>query len=332
MYESFKHPKAKILIGVQFDDKLPALLTYAKHFAKLFKARLRLTHVSDVFNAYPWSQLYPSGYVSPTLIKAMEEQAEEEAQNKMRQVVNEHFANDPVQPETQCLTGLVADSLDADARLSRSSLVMVAVKERSYKLMPRGFSTVLSLMAHSKVPVMVIPAEAKPPQEGTPLKLLFCDDLKPHSQAGIGLALDIIAGISYGELHHVHFHEKDQSDVEAMAQDIQQMMSMGRIPFDDKFSSAKLVDQIKAYIEQKMLGRLGDAKLIVEENGGTYFNRIYFGDVADQLTRCIEEVNPDLVIFGRHELVHRKPLGIGKLPFYAMLNVGKPIIVAPPHQ
>jgi hypothetical protein len=108
------------------------------------------------------------------------------------------------------------------------------------------------------------------------------------------------------------------------------MMSMGRIPFDESFSSTILADQTKAYIEQKMAARLGDAQLLVEENGGSYSAKVYFGEVTEQLARCVDEIKPDVVIFGRHELVHRKPFGIGKLPFYSMLNVGTPLIVAPP--
>ena len=59
----------------------------------------------------------------------------------------------------------------------------------------------------------------------------------------------------------------------------------------------------------------------------TYESRVVVGDVFEGITSTEEDYSPDIVAFGRHKTLHRRPLGIGRVPFHAMLNLAVPILV-----
>ncbi|MGE0174281.1 MAG: universal stress protein [Oligoflexales bacterium] len=328
MYERFKKPNAKILVGTSFEDTGSHLHEYAKNFSDLLEAKVRLTHVNDVVLSHAWGQVYPSGYYDPALLKALEQEAKADAEKQLGDIARRNYPP-RYEVETSCLTGLIADTLDADARTSHSSVILVGLAERSYRYIPKGLSTALSLMSSSHLPVIAVPHNVTSVRESNSINLVVCDDLHEHSFAAITTAVELAAALKNANVFHLHVHKESQDRVKKTARHILELMDLGRIPLDKEFSAERFFTETKTKIRQKLESRIGDARLVIEENGGRYLPEVLFGNVAENLKNYTEETRPDMLVFGRHELLHKKPLSIGKLPFYSITQLGIPILVAP---
>jgi nucleotide-binding universal stress UspA family protein len=328
MYDKFKQPDVKILAATSFEDSESNLLAYAKSMKDALGAKVRLTHVNDVVLSHAWGQVYPSGYYDPTLLNILEKEAKQEAEKQLDELTLSYFQADKA-VETACMTGLVADALDADARTSRSSLILVGLAEKSYRFMPKGLSTTLSLMSTAHVPVLAVPSDVKQVRQGKSVNIVICDDLYEHSFSAVTTAVELAVGFKNANVYHLHVHKESPERIRKTARHIQELMDLNRLPFNKSFNAETFLADTQAKIRQKLESRMGDAKLIIEESGGKYTSEVLFGDVQENLKAYAESKRPDMIVFGRHEVLHKKPLGVGKLPFYTMTQLGVPVMVAP---
>jgi hypothetical protein len=59
-----------------------------------------------------------------------------------------------------------------------------------------------------------------------------------------------------------------------------------------------------------------------------YQEHVGYGQVKDCLQNVVNEIDPHVIVLGRHQSIHRKPLGIGKLPLNSIIYSEIPVIIA----
>ena len=160
---------------------------------------------------------------------------------------------------------------------------------------------------------------------------MYGDDLSSHSVPGLSAAIEMAVGLGDSEVHQVHICRSSQEEMSRGAQKIMEMMNLNEIPFIDGFAPDAIEQRTEQTIKDKMQKRVGDASLVFSREGGcTLSQHVRFGsDIKGELQSLCDQIDPDIVVFGRHELIHRKPFGIGQVPLTAMLNLKKPVVIAP---
>jgi nucleotide-binding universal stress UspA family protein len=92
-------------------------------------------------------------------------------------------------------------------------------------------------------------------------------------------------------------------------------------------------DMIKA-LENSFLERLKQRVQGAEERlqkaGGTFhFEVRRCGDVRDELERSADQFDADIVVFSRHQKIHRRPFLVGRVTYQAMLSQKRGVMVVP---
>lgn len=327
MFESFKKGHLKFLVGVCFDNRNENLLSYAIRMAEKTGAKLRLTHVVGPGAEFSWVSSVYGGSVYQPLAKEIQEQRFKESYEQLMDLAGKVKGLGSV--ETNIAMGTPPEVLDADAVASGASLILVGTRINRAKFLPKGFSTSLSLMTHASRPVMTVPDDVRPVRGAGNLRILYADDLTDHSRDALTVGFEMAYGLENTDFYHLHVCEVEEEDLRETQEKMSEMMVMERIPYDENISKSDPIGKARSKIKEKMDQRLGGVKFLLQAAGCNYFQKVHFGDVQEQLHKAVEEIDPDLLVFGKHSFLHRKPFGIGKLPFAAMLSQNRPIVIAP---
>ncbi|MBI2603592.1 MAG: universal stress protein [Deltaproteobacteria bacterium] len=327
MFESFKKGHLKFLVGVCFDDRNEKLLSYAMKLAEKTGAKLRLTHVVGPGTEFSWVSSVYGGSVYQPLAKEIQEQTFKESYERLMELHSKIKGLGEV--ETNISMGTPPEVLSADAVASGASLILVGTRINRAKFLPKGFSTSLSLMTHASRPVMTVPDDVRSVRESGNLKVLYADDLTDHSRDALTVGFEMAYGLENTDFYHLHICEVEEEDLKETQEKMSEMMVMERIPYDEHISKSDPVGKARTKIKEKMNLRLGGVKFLLQAASCSYIQKIYFGDVQEQLHKAVEEIDPDILVFGKHSFLHRKPFGIGKLPFSAMLSQNRTIVIAP---
>lgn len=322
MYDRFKSDSLH-LIGTALGGESDSLLLFMKDFERNHKTKSRLVHVVDDWNVPP-TAVYPGEYLFPKVAIALQLEARDAALKRLEEI-GKTFESDSV---NAVVAGNAAQALISDAATSGAKLIVCGTKAISHRFLPKGFSTALSLMADSPIPVMIVPEDCRSFKDEEPV-IMLADDLTDSCWGALHTALELCLSLKKPKLVHVHMFDSRREELKQFSKKLMEKLDLDTVPLDGDFSFQKLADEFEERVKEKMNHRLGTAKGLIESAGGTYEVRTYFGDVQKNFTRATLDYKPDLVVFGRHETVHRRPFSIGKMPFYAMLDLHKPLIIAP---
>ena len=330
MYDAFKKENMKLLVGVEFDDCLPTLVRHVESFVAKTGAKVRLTHVISPDIGHGWIAASYGVDLYDEIARDEKRAEYESATTRLKQIAKE-LSIDSV--ETNVVVGDAVGVLQADAVASGSSLIMVGTNINREQMLPGGFSTSLGLMTESSMPVMAVPKDAAPlVSAGGMLRLLYGDDLTESSRDALGVAVEMAYGVGECAFLHVHICDSPHSALESFGQKVLDLMDANVVPMDDGIDSNNFSEKTLDRLGEKMTHRLGAANLLLTASNCSYEKRVLTGDVQETFQKAVASMEPDVLIFGRHSFLHHKPLGIGKLPFAAMLSLKKPVVVVPPRQ
>ena len=328
MFDAFAKGHFKALVGLKFEGMAESFLDYVRDFSQRTEASLRLVHAVGYGAEYSWvPTYYGEPYFKPVMRAA---QAEERRRMQQRLEQFKHRLAGRGEPETRVSFGSPEEVLMGDALATNCSLIVVGTSRRSTNIAPFGFSTSLSLMAHANCPVMAVPEDVQALDTSRNWRILYADDLADRSRGALNVALEMSYGFGKVDFHHVHFCDSSESKVAQAGDKILELMNASTIPFDENVLKYDFLEQTKIRIKEKMDTRLGSAKAMFGMSDCLYHQHVFFGDdTRSQLAECVDRLNPDILVFGRHSTLHRKPLAVGKLPFSAMVCHRKPVVVAP---
>lgn len=311
MLARFPSSKAKIGVAIGFDERLESVLTVADRLARMTGCDLRLIHVCD-----PWTKSYLAMAVEagpPDLVQALKQESFRIASRRVASLART-FGR-PV--EVEVVEGDIVKCLAVDAEANGVGLLVVGASKGGVASTSMGFSTAVSLISESTVPVLVVNEDShlKPPKDG--MAIVVADDFSEIALEGLALGFALAQTVRGTTL--VHAHVETYNDL--------QIFKRGRMP-PHKVTPSQLSEMLQQ-AEAKLLERCGDRAGRLEADGGHYQMEVVAGSVPDELERTAVACRADLTIFGQHRVFHRQAMQVGQVPFKAMLSQNRPVIVVP---
>ena len=315
MKQMFPVSHKKILVATSFDEHLEALLLSAENLALLTGAAIRLVHVCD-----PWAKSFLSSVAdagATDLVGALKQESVHIASRRLDSI-GRSFPKD-IKIETRVVSGDVANLIASDAADSGCGLILVGASKGGVAGTIQGFSSAISLVMVSAVPVMVVNKDAMfiPHKKGP--KFLVCDDFTEVAGAALDTGFSLTAAIKGSTLVHLHVESYGDLPSHLKLKD----------PKTNATITPEQLESINKQVEDKMLERAGDWPSKLESKGARYEMEIVSGNVPDEIDRSAIAHRADIVLFGQHKVFHRKSMHVGKVPYKVMLAQNRPVIVVP---
>lgn len=305
----------KLLVAVAFDERLEALMRSAERYCQLTGSALRLTHVCD-----PWAKSFLATVADKgalDLMAALKDEAVRIAGRRLDALARS--LDSSLKVETAVLSGDVAKSVVEDAEENAASMIMVGASRGGVSGTIQGFSTAISLVMESSVPVMVLNERADfSPNNERPV-IVACDDFTEVSSSALDLGFVVASSIEGCTLVHLHVESYGDMNTHGKLRD----------PKTNGAISPEQLEHLNRQAEEKMLERAGRRPAALEDKGGRYVLEIVSGTVPDEIERSAIAHRADLMILGQHKVFHRKSMHVGQVPYKAMLAQQRPVIVVP---
>lgn len=303
-------------VAVSFDEHAAPLVALAGRLAARTGKRLLLLHAVE-----PWHE----GLLARNVADAIVQRASSLAKGRLVELSS--FAPEGVEVETAVVVGKPAEALAAAALAKECCLLCVGATRSGTASLLSGMSTAMALMAACPVATLVVDAaNGMRVPEGGSLRILVADDLSDGSEAAVELGAALAASLGEARLHHVHVSPLGEGELrDALAS----AAAASRAPLDSATSAHEVLAALRATQVARLEERGSLQREYVEEAGGSYTSEVLSGAVRAELGTVVKGFGPDLLVFGRHAPVHRKPLHFGRMPLRAMLAHGKPVVVVP---
>ncbi len=314
-----------IVLGLSLNDQEDHLIQSAVSLAQRTSTQLILVHAAQPDRNY---SLAREGFVLP--YEEFERESFDEdlaiAQNKI-EAIRDALPSGLV-CETRVFRDFAEDALEEVARSAKASLIICGFHKQQATRFLDSMSTGLSLMAHSRVPVMVIPYESFIDFQSQPLTVLIADDLKEDGEQALRGTLGFCRSIDVNQLVHVYVNPMSYREINQMVDKIRIAMLEGQIPSDPEFNSQVYIDQTKLEIKSLLKQRIEtmDPSFIHEYK---YRPAVRFGLPIEEVHRLSMEIKSQVLILGKHHVLHRGRLSIGKIPYEAMVEPHVASIIVP---
>ena len=306
----------KILVAVSFDEHLGALVKSAENLSRITGASVRLVHVCD-----PWAKSFLSTVAdiggASDLMAALKDEATRIATKRLDSL-RQTFQK-AITVETNVVIGDVAKSIAADAEEHGCGIILAGASKGGVAGTIQGFSTAISLVMESSVPVMVLNDAAvfQPKQDRA--TFLACDDFTEVSAAALKVGFSLASKIKNSKIVHMHVESYGDLPSHGKLKDPKTNMTISR----------EQLEHMNRQAEEKMLERASDWPSVLESGGSQYELEIVSGSVPDEIERSAIAHQADIVIFGQHKVFHRKSMHVGQVPYKVMLAQSRPVIVVP---
>lgn len=324
MLELFS-PDTTIVVGLSLHERDDHVLQTAVSLAQRTGAQLILVHAAEPYRSY---SLAREGFVLP-----YEEMEQETIDAELVTVQNQLATLRDSLPsslvcETRVFRDYPEDAIEEVADSSKASLIVCGFHRERQSRFLGGMSKALSLMAHSKHPVMVVPADRSMDFQQQPLTVLVADDLRSDGAAALRGAIDFCRSIDVEQLVHAHINEMSYREINQMVEKIQLAMLEGRIPSNPEFESHAYIEETKASIKTLLKQRI-EAVEPGFVRDCKYRPSVRFGAPIDEIHRLTVETKSSVLIFGKHHMLHRGRLSLGKVPYAAMVEPHVATIIVP---
>lgn len=327
MFENFKGKNKRMIVGINIKSMHTTVPDFAVDMALRTGMTLRFVYVLE-YSLLGYPYIYPDEYVSTQWAMDFKEELIEDAMESLDKIKNDFQKSKNINIETKAVIGNVADCLQAEAIATNASLIMCGAKVTSHKFTPKGLSTALSLMSHSKKPTIVIPESCERDFSKQHITILAADDLTDNSFEAINVACELAFNQGNTDVVHFYITPQTKDEMEMWAEKILEYMIANELEYKEDMVRQSSFEAVSKNINKKMDNRLGMLKnVMVTAPNVQYKQLVRFGDVMEQFNDVVSEYKPDLIVFGRHHFIHNKPWAFGKMPFYAMLNLNCPVMV-----
>jgi nucleotide-binding universal stress UspA family protein len=230
--------------------------------------------------------------------------------------------------ETSIVVGQAAQVALSDAVVSGASIIVTGAANRSHRFVPKGLSTALTLMAESPTPVLVVKEGSQLNLSGESLNIVVADDLSDNCERAVLAAFDLAVGLGDTDLHHIYANSLTMQN---FALNVEKLRELRKDDSSTDISPTDLWEKTRSSIRERLRLRAPGRELFLEAAGGHYWPEIKDGSVESALEKVIDSASPELIVFGRHHSFHRRPFAVGKVPFYFMMSIERPILVVPPN-
>jgi nucleotide-binding universal stress UspA family protein len=286
---------------------------------------MRLRLVAVIESELDEAALTPVEMYDFTAIARLANQASKDlAAEELKAVAARIELDSPV--TSTVVVGSVAPAVIAEAVTSGSALIVCGAARGSHRFVPKGISTALGLMADAPVPVLVMNDICPLDLRQTQQSLLIADDLSANCAGVPVTACNLAIAIGHTDVHHVHVNALS---METLASAAEKSIAMhGEMIFKDVGPSV-LWEIVQRDLQEHIIRRSKGAGERIVAAGGQYCAKLRNGRVESELEKAVEATQANILVFGRHHSLHRKPFAIGKVPFHMMLAHNRALVVVP---
>ncbi len=318
--------KGLVVAAVAFDGQTEAVIRAAVSLATRFSMDIRVVNVVESLLTQSWVLAASPYYAAYPIGIAIDDELQEVNQDKMRALLKTIKA--PRDLTGTVILGIANASLIAECTARRANVIVTGYNPGTYKLTSGGLSTALGLMHDAPLPVLAVTADATPDFGKSGFKIFVADDLLDTTKEAVRKSYEMAAGLQNSQLRHVHVHpdlkeflrEKWQNLKNRLSSDGQASLQSDDVWVKDyEARVAKLKEQ--AGLLHDVATKAG-VHVTLDVRGGRH--------VADELFKAVTDGEPDLLVFGRHRLIHSRPSLIGKMPLRTMLAARAAVLVVPP--
>jgi nucleotide-binding universal stress UspA family protein len=314
-----------IVVGLSLNDREDHIIQSAVSLAQRTGSQLILVHATEAFRSHVLTR---EGFALP-FEEVEQETADADllmAQNKI-ETLRDNLPSSLV-CETRVFRDYPEDAIEEVARSSKATLVMCGFHREQQTRFLGGMSTALALMAHSRHPVMVIPGDRPMDFQSHPLTVLVADDLGTDGEQALKGAMGFSRSIDTDHLVHVHVNPMSYKEINQMVEQVRIAMLEGRIPSNPDFNSQVYIEETKTNLKKLLRERI-DGLDPAFTHEYKYKPCVRFGTPIEEIHRLTVETKSSVLIFGKHHMLHRGRLSLGKVPYEAMVEPHVATIIVP---
>lgn len=325
MSRSFMEHREFITVAVAFDRHTMPLTRMATDLCRATGKKLCLLHVVEPWADHPHSKAF-GGEEDHfwNVTQAVETNARELALARLGEVGMEIPPD--ISVKKVVAGGKAVETICKEVESIGTCMLLVGGNFSNMRFMPKGLSSALSLMVSSPVPLMVVDTERDQSINTSQLKFLLSDDLSEKSESAVEFTFDLATALGRCEIHHVHINGMTFDSLKA---GLNTAAATSHTPLNSSASVDDVYNALITGIESKLSSRAASLRDYLEASGGSYYSEVATGNVSDEIGKVSEEVQADVIVFGRHHTLHTKPFFIGRVPFRSMLGQRKPVIIVP---
>ncbi len=312
---SWKTSQKPIVVGLLLDEQDSGLLKTATSLARQLGSSLELVHaVRPVFNYIGAGDVVVNPYYGyDWVLNDVEEQ-----QSRQRiELVKKSLASN-LTVNTHIVRDYPAEALSTIAHEVRAGMVLCGIQLKASKSLLGGLSTAFSLAAHAECPVMLLPITTSIDFQ-SPSTLLIADNLEAEGRIALESGLRLAQDLTCRSIVHAHVHNLGRPEIDHIVEQIRTAMTLGTIPNNPKFSSEFYQDTVRQRIVDELVYRYHNTEG-VQLLDSQYQPAVRFGEPADQLHQLVKEHKAQIMVFGRHHMIHKKNFAFGKIPYQAMIE------------
>ena len=329
MATSLNTPKGCLVVGLSGSETGRGLLLSAVSLARRFDLRLQLVSVIEPvpFDLVAFDS--PAYLAYPPVNLEIEVQRVKEREQELSQLVRELGQKHGLNVAATVRVGAAAPNLIAEARAQHANLIMSGYDAEAFREGVSGFTTTLTLMHEAPLPVLAVP-QSKTLEFSKPhLRILLADDLQDSTKEACYKAYELAAAVPGSHLRHVHVFADLQEKIRHAWQVIKERTHLqvgGVTPGSEEEAMAQELkvrkEKLRAHA-QPFLRAAEEHKVKIEYD-------LRSGNVDRELDAAQRDHSADLAVFGRHRIIHTRPLLVGRVSFRAMLHSGAGVLVVPP--
>ncbi len=325
MKQSFMDQHQYVVVAVAFDRHTMSLSHAAAELCRKTGKKLCLAHIVEPWAELPTSRAF-GGDDDPlwNVTQAVEASSRDQAAGRFEEIIQALGLETGVRIEIR--SGKPAVELAKVAADVGAALVLVGADYGNLRFLPRGFSTAMSLMVSSPCPVCVMDGNTPTHFLHDPARFLLADDLGPEAEAAVAFGYGLAAAMDKSEVHHVHVNGLTFDTLKA---GLSTAAATAHTPLNAVASSEDVYDALISRLKEKLEARAQPHRDYLDAAGGQVVTEVLTGEVNEQIGALTASVDPDLLIFGRHQAYHTRPFFIGRLPFRQMLAQKRPIVIVP---
>lgn len=317
------HTGARLVVAIQFDGLAEHLVRNAARLCRKTGMGLHLVHVVPVSPFVQFNNL-GGDLTEFTRLLPPSERVLREAAHRLEGFFS-LAEGVPVTTKVLSQVESVSSALIQEAEEVGGVAILCGSGTETSPVTFKGLSTVIALLTHATLPILSLNIASQWAFDGRSFRILLADDLREDTRDAHVLGMQW-AEVLRATVRHVHVNEVSSEILdEALANAVSERRWTS-LPEED---TADLHDVLRRKLQNRLEDRVAPQAGKLRTKGGHYENAILEGLPLEELAREVASFQPDLIVFGRHRTLHRRPFELGTLHFKSMLTLRCAIMVAP---
>ena len=321
--------KGCAVVGLSGNETGQGLLSTAVTLARRFNIEL---HLVSIVEPIPFDLIAfdsPAYLAYPPVNLEIEAQRVKEREEALADIIKKLAHNHGVSATGSVRSGGAAVNLISEAVSRHANLLLSGYDSEAFRTGASGFTTTLTLMHDAPLPVLAVPHARTIDFSKQNFRVLVADDLLDGTQEAARKAYELASSLPGSHLRHVHVYGDLQEKITRTWKSLVKRPGIHTEEAPATNEDEAIALEFKARKDRLSRQAYPFTQLAEEQEVKVEYD-LRSGSVDTELQVAIKDCNPDIAVFGRHHLLHKRPLLIGRVPFRAMLHSGCGVLMVPP--